>query len=87
MHLLTAFTRTRTPTIAARVVAEGLTYLPPAALGELHRTVQSIERRRLPGMVIEAGCALGGSAIDGPVAFAHNRFEWFMRARLHLVRK
>jgi O-methyltransferase len=63
MRLLTAFSRERTSSIAARVVAEGLTYLSPAALGDLHRTVQLIERQRLPGMFIEAGCALGGSAL------------------------
>ncbi len=63
MHLLTAFSRERTPAIAARVVAEGLTYLSAEALGDLHRTVRSIERQRLPGIFVEAGCALGGSAL------------------------
>jgi asparagine synthase (glutamine-hydrolysing) len=63
MRLLTAFSRPRAPSIRARVIAEGLTYLSPPALDDLHRTVQSIERQRLPGMFIEAGCALGGSAL------------------------
>ncbi len=63
MRLLRSFSRARTPAIAARVAAEGLTYLSPEALVDLHRTVRSVERQRLPGMFIEAGCALGGSAL------------------------
>jgi O-methyltransferase len=63
MRLLTVFSRNRTRSIAERVVAEGLTYLSPAALGDLYRVVQSIERQRVPGMFVEAGCALGGSAL------------------------
>ena len=63
MRLLTRFSRGPAPSLSARVRAEGLTYLSAAALDDLHRTVQSIERQRLPGRFIEAGCALGGSAL------------------------
>jgi O-methyltransferase len=63
MGLLTRFSRGPAPSIAAQVREEGLTYLSAAALDDLHRTVQSIERQRLPGLFIEAGCALGGSAL------------------------
>ena len=63
MRLLTRFSRGPAPSIPARVREEGLTYLSAAALDDLQRTVQSIERQRLPGLFIEAGCALGGSAL------------------------
>jgi asparagine synthase (glutamine-hydrolysing) len=46
-----------------RVLQERLTYLEPDALLDLARLVRAIERRKLPGVLIEAGCALGGSAI------------------------
>ena len=63
MGLLTRFSRGPAPSIAARVREEGLTYLSAAALDDLHRTVQSLETHRVPGLFIEAGCALGGSAL------------------------
>jgi asparagine synthase (glutamine-hydrolysing) len=63
MGLLTRLTGAPSSSIPARVRAEGLTYLSPAALDDLHRTVQSLERQRVPGLFIEAGCALGGSAL------------------------
>lgn len=63
MRLLTVFSRNRPRSIAERVVAEGLTYLSPAALDDLHRAVEAIERQRVPGIFVEAGCALGGSAL------------------------
>jgi hypothetical protein len=46
-----------------RVRAQRLTYLSPAALSDLRRRMQELEQRRVVGSVIEAGCALGGSAI------------------------
>jgi O-methyltransferase len=46
-----------------RVRRERLIYLELAALLDLAHRVQELERRRLPGGVIETGCALGGSAI------------------------
>jgi asparagine synthase (glutamine-hydrolysing) len=63
MRLLNRFAPRRAATMPARVIADGLTYLSPAALDDLQRAVVSIEQRRLPGMLIEAGCALGGSAL------------------------
>ena len=63
MGLLTRFSRGPAPSIAAQVREEGLTSLSAAALDDLHRTVQSIEKQPLPGLFIEAGCALGGSAL------------------------
>ena len=63
MHLLTRFSKRRASSVAARVVDEGLTYLSPAALDDLRRTIASLEAARVPGLFIEAGCALGGSAL------------------------
>jgi asparagine synthase (glutamine-hydrolysing) len=45
------------------VLAESLTYLDELALHELHDRVAEVERANRPGVLIEAGCALGGSAI------------------------
>lgn len=51
------------PDIVARVRRDGLTYLGEDALFDLHDQVRRIEEQRLDGTLIEAGCALGGSAI------------------------
>ncbi len=40
-----------------------LTYLAPKDLFNLYDAVKAVERSRVPGLFIEAGCALGGSAI------------------------
>ncbi|MCG6119533.1 MAG: TylF/MycF family methyltransferase [Blastomonas sp.] len=45
------------------VRATGLTYLEAAALADLVRAVRNAEKRGVAGTIIEAGCALGGSAI------------------------
>ena len=50
-------------TTIARVRAEHLTYLNEERLGELAGAVRQIESAGLPGLVIEAGAARGGSAI------------------------
>jgi hypothetical protein len=47
----------------ARARAEHLTYLQPDHLRDLARVVLEIEAQRLPGLLIEAGAARGGSAI------------------------
>jgi len=51
------------PPIVGRVRRAGLTFLDWAALTELHTEIRSIEKQGITGQVIEAGCALGGSAI------------------------
>jgi len=51
------------PPIVRAVSRDALTYLNHAALNDLHQRVQAIERHRQEGILIEAGCALGGSAI------------------------
>lgn len=51
------------PAIVRSVRADGLTYLDEDALSDLYELVQALEARQTPGTLIEAGCALGGSAI------------------------
>jgi O-methyltransferase len=57
----------------ARARAEHLTYLAPGNLRDLARVVREIERKRLPGLLIEAGTARGGSAIVIAAAKARER--------------
>jgi hypothetical protein len=49
--------------LIAGIRSKKLTYLPDARLARLLTTCIAIERLNLPGIFIEAGCALGGSAI------------------------
>jgi asparagine synthase (glutamine-hydrolysing) len=51
------------PLIVRQVRDSGLTYLGTRALEDLHDCVRRIEAHGLPGILVEAGCALGGSAI------------------------
>jgi hypothetical protein len=46
-----------------RARAEHLTYLKPNHLRDLAAIVQELDRKQVPGLVIEAGTARGGSAI------------------------
>lgn len=46
-----------------RVTREKLTFLSPRALLDLRQLVREMDELSVPGSVIEAGCALGGSAI------------------------
>jgi hypothetical protein len=49
--------------VVRRVRRQKLTYLPVGALNDLFEAAKAAEREQRPGAVIEAGCALGGSAI------------------------
>ncbi len=49
--------------VMRRVRAERLTYLLPSKLTSLVRLCRDAEASEMPGVIIEAGCALGGSAI------------------------
>lgn len=49
--------------LARRILSNRLTFLDIDALLDLRARVRQIERARVPGSFIEAGCALGGSAI------------------------
>ena len=59
--------------VIARVRDERLTYLKPPYLRALAADVLDVERAGLDGMVIEAGTALGGSAIVMAAAKARER--------------
>jgi asparagine synthase (glutamine-hydrolysing) len=49
--------------IVDAVLRESLTYLSRGALLDLFNLAHGFEQRRIAGSFIEAGCALGGSAI------------------------
>lgn len=49
--------------IVREVRKRKLTYLPVAALNDLFEAAVTAEREMRPGIFLEAGCALGGSAI------------------------
>lgn len=49
--------------LIAEIRSKKLTYLPDTKLACLLGTCRSIEQRKLSGIFVEAGCALGGSAI------------------------
>jgi asparagine synthase (glutamine-hydrolysing) len=51
------------PPIVHAVRADSLTYLDHAALHDLYERIETIEKSGREGILIEAGCALGGSAI------------------------
>ncbi|MEO6455848.1 MAG: TylF/MycF/NovP-related O-methyltransferase [Ginsengibacter sp.] len=46
-----------------RIKSEGLSYLNKGALLEMKKVVKRIESRKVPGIFVETGCALGGSAL------------------------
>lgn len=50
--------------LISRIRARNLTYLSDSKLASLANTCRSIEESNLPGIFLEAGCALGGSAIS-----------------------
>lgn len=52
-----------TASTVRKVRARNVTYLETSALVELAEAALAIERRRIHGVLVEAGCALGGSAI------------------------
>ncbi len=62
-RLANARARQRLSPIARRVTRERLTYLSAEKLANLEWCAREVRRRNVPGDVIEAGVALGGSAI------------------------
>lgn len=51
------------PRITRQVTKAKLTFLSPSALLDIHKVVTHLEKLKIRGIFIEAGCALGGSAI------------------------
>ncbi len=49
--------------LISSIRSQNLTYLSENRLASLAKTCRSIEETNLPGIFLEAGCALGGSAI------------------------
>src|SRR4051812_25309303 len=46
-----------------KLQSEGLTYLSGVKLVTIKKTIRSLEEKKVPGVFIGTGCALGGSAI------------------------
>jgi asparagine synthase (glutamine-hydrolysing) len=64
LHKLSGILRRQALSPIAREVKERkLTYLSSAKIRNLERCLRDLEDRRIPGDVVEAGVALGGSAI------------------------
>ncbi len=63
----------RYPSVVRRVRADALTYLDANALNDLYEAVSRLEQNGTAGVFIEAGCALGGSAIVMATAKAPTR--------------
>lgn len=61
------------PLVIEAVRKDSLTYLGEDALKDLYAQVQKIEKSSIKGVLIEAGCALGGSAIVIATAKAKSR--------------
>ena len=55
-------------TLIDQVIRQNLTYLDYSALLDLAEAVTSVESERVNGIIVEAGCALGGSALVMPAA-------------------
>lgn len=49
--------------IVKRIIDDGLTYLQEAAIYDLMKIVINNEQKQIVGIIVETGCALGGSAI------------------------
>jgi predicted O-methyltransferase YrrM len=60
---LSSVANAETRELVSRIRACKLTYLSDRKFASLANTCSAIEQERLPGAFIEAGCALGGSAI------------------------
>jgi len=56
-------TATEVDPIIGEVRKQRLTYLPVGALNDLYEAAVAADRETRPGVLIEAGCALGGSAL------------------------
>lgn len=61
--------------VLVRIKTDDLTYLAVKDLFKLYEAAKSIEKAGIPGLFIEAGCALGGSAIA--IGKAKNRHRPF----------
>src|SRR5262245_22344343 len=53
----------RISAVARRVKEQKLTYLSSQKIRHLERCLRDVEARKVPGLILEAGVALGGSSI------------------------
>lgn len=53
----------RVSLVIRRVLKDRLTYLEPSGLIDLYKSVHELKREKRDGIIIEAGCALGGSTL------------------------
>lgn len=63
----------KAPPVVNAVIADSLTYLDAGALTDLFEIARAAETAGRPGLIVEAGCALGGSAIVLAAAKAPGR--------------
>ncbi len=61
-HAVSLFLNDRSG-VAQKVKAQKLTYLSHAKLLNILRAIDRLEKTRVPGIFVEAGCALGGSTV------------------------
>src|SRR5262245_51619004 len=57
------FAPPRRSAVISAVLADSITYLDRGALDDLYDRVEELERAQRRGIIVETGCALGGSAI------------------------
>jgi O-methyltransferase len=62
-QIKTSVLKSRISEISQKVVSSNLTYLPYQKIINLENCIQDISKQDIPGIFIEAGVALGGSAI------------------------
>lgn len=60
---LRSFYIRKTVPLIDRLIKEGLTYMWPTDLMEMKHSIERIRKENIPGIFLEAGVALGGSAI------------------------
>lgn len=63
----------RAPSVIKAVRGRNLSYLEGSALFDLHKVVRALDHDGVPGRIVEAGTALGGSAIVMGSAKARGR--------------
>jgi Macrocin-O-methyltransferase (TylF) len=63
----------RSSQLVRQVRKRRLTYLGYDALSDLERTVRRLDAEGVPGLIVEAGCALGGSTVVLGLTKHHDR--------------
>jgi asparagine synthase (glutamine-hydrolysing) len=74
--MIFAFQNKRVAKIVQQVTRRRMSYLGLEALSDLARVAMDNEKKAVAGLIIEAGCALGGSAITLASAKSKHRQLW-----------